>query len=204
MGGVAEDAGFEPARRSSRRPPFSRRLPFRARPILPARQRFPVPRVVEAPGVEPGSSRHQRAAQTAVLHLGVDARRARDSNARRDLGPGPRGSNPVPCLARPALQGACPRQESNLYARHRGRAGLSRVRLPFRHGGVAARRGFEPRISAIRARCRASWTNGHREGRLPVQGSNLGSRIQSPACCQLHQPGMCVPPPGFEPGLAAA
>ena len=35
---------------------------------------------------------------------------------------------------------------------------------------------------------------------LPVQGSNLDRRIQNPPCCQLHQPGMPVPLPGFEPG----
>jgi hypothetical protein len=28
---------------------------------------------------------------------------------------------------------------------------------------------------------------------LPVQGSNLGQRIQNPLCCQLHQPGLPYP-----------
>lgn len=103
-GAMAEDAGFEPARRSSRRPPFSKRLPFRARPILP------------------------------------------------------------------------------------GTATVSRCRAR------AARRGIEPRSPRSERGVRANWTTGHQLSSdattwLPVQGSNLGSRIQSPPCCRLHQPG---------------
>jgi hypothetical protein len=99
--------------------------------------------VVEVSGVEPDPSPHQGAAQTAMLHL-VCA-----EGARIERAPGPSvpdhgvatrclansASPPRSCVPPAGVEPACPC----------GRAGLSRVRLPFRHGGRAARRGFEPR-----------------------------------------------------------
>lgn len=63
-------------------------------------------------------------------------------------------------LGQSSLFFVCPWQESNLHTRC-GCPVLSRVRLP----------------------CFATGAG------LPVQGSNLGKRIQNPWCCRLHQPG---------------
>ena len=70
-----------------------------------------------------------------------------------------------------------------------GRAGLSRVRLPFRHRG--AKLPAEGSNLGLRVQRAVSVPTGPTGivVRLPVQGSNLGQRIQSPSCCRLHQPG---------------
>jgi hypothetical protein len=69
----------------------------------------------------------------------------------------------VPCLARPALQNVSP-AGVDLHARRRGRAGLSRVRRPVPPQGRCCPSRIRTSASASRARCPASWTNGHRTG----------------------------------------
>ncbi len=145
------------------------------------------------PGVEPDPSLHQSAAQTATLHLVVVVRGGRADRTRAGTRcPGPRISNPVPYqLGQPSM--SCVPLAGVEPANPCGCAGLSRVRLPFRHRGRAARRGLEPRSPRSERGVHANWTNGHPLGRrLPVQDSNLGSRIQRPLCCRLHQPGSVV------------
>lgn len=87
----------------------------------------------------------------------------------------------------------CPWQELNLQTRC-GRAGLGRVRLPVPPQGPCCQSRVRTSVgqSAVSVPAGPTGIRGLC-CRLPVQGSNLGWRIQSPSCCRLHQPGMWCP-----------
>lgn len=118
---------------------------------------------------------HRPPCSTSCVYLRV-LRRARDSNARReipDLGLAirclTRLSQPSIVRARPACSCACASGRSRTCKPRTGRAGLSRVRQP-----VAPQRPFTTH-------------------QLPGEDSNLGLRIQSPASMPIwtngHRPG---------------
>lgn len=81
-----------------------------------------------------------------------------------------------------------------------GRAILSRVRLPFRHRGLAARRGLEPRSPEPESGVRAIWTNGHRVGPAPGPGLEPGRPDSKPGVLPITPTGIGVEPLlGLEP-----
>ena len=119
---------------------------------------FVVSCVVEVPGVEPDPSLHRSAARAAMLHLVFGARRARDSNVRRDLGPGPRASADA---ARRGVEPRFPRPERGVVP-----AGPTGI------GGVSGSRSRARTLAhGSKGRCAAGYTN--RESACPHQDSNL-------------------------------
>ena len=123
----AEDAGFEPARRS--------RADHRFRDGCLARlgqsSIVDIQLSVEAPGVEPGPTPYQGVTQTAMLHL-VHLRGGRADRTRAGLSPGPRVSNPVPSpLGQPST---CPLNSARQLGRRLGRSTRPFPRAP----GLAA------------------------------------------------------------------
>jgi hypothetical protein len=94
-------------------------------------------------------------------------------------------------LGQPSIVDTCPWQELNLHARC-GHASLSRVRLPVPPQGPVLP--VEGSNLGLRVQSAVSLPTGPTGigGLLPAQGSNLAPRSQSPPCCRLHQPGSSV------------
>lgn len=129
-------------------------------------------------------------------------RGGRADRTRAGLSPGPRVSNPVPCLsASPPTSLSCPWQESNLHVLS-GHAILSRACLPVPPQGLCSDRcpsRIRTSIARFRVWCPASWTNGHCVG-APGPGLEPGSAESKSAVLPNAPTGTVEPLPGFEPG----
>lgn len=157
--------------------------------------------VVEVPGVEPGPSPYQGAAQTAMLHLVKGAEGARIERApgiRPDLGLAIRclTSSASPPWVFDAVLGAPGRSRTCMPAS--GRAGLSRVRVPVPPQGLRCRYGCPSRVrtsvSAARTRCpchldQRATASVRVSAWAPGPGVEPGLTDPKSAVLPLHQPG---------------